>query len=264
MKTRVALFFLLVLLVHCGVTKQNTASGELSVMTYNIHHANPPSKPGLIDIDAIAAVINKQRPGIVMLQEVDVNTGRSKLNEAAVLAQKTKMNFYFAKAIDHDGGDYGVAILSRYSLSNGKTHKLPTLAGTNGEPRVLAMANISIDGKQLTIACTHLDHLGNDTNRVLQVNTIMQILKDEKNPVILAGDLNARPGSTVINMLDKDFTRTCLQNCAFTIPQDNPTTEIDFIAFKPHSAFSVKSHQVIDEKYASDHLPVMAKLVISF
>jgi endonuclease/exonuclease/phosphatase family metal-dependent hydrolase len=265
MLNRLLLFFTMVTTLACETSKQQQAAGPggLSIMTYNIHHANPPSKPNFIDIDAIAAVINREKPDVVMLQEVDVNTGRSKLNEAVVLAEKTKMNFYFAKAIDHDGGDYGVAILSRYSLSNGKTHKLPTLEGSNGEPRVLATANITVNGKQLTIACTHLDAQRSDTNRILQINAIMDILKPETNPVIIAGDLNATPGGTVINTLDKNFTRSCLQNCAFTIPQVSPTKEIDFIAFKPSMAFSVQSHQVIDEKYASDHLPVLARLVIS-
>src|ERR1700754_997538 len=205
MKMRLILFFSLIFFIQCSVTKQNMTSNELSIMTYNIHHANPPSKENVIDIDAIAAVINKENPDIVMLQEVDVNTGRSKINEAVVLAEKTKMNFYFGKAIDFDGGGYGVAILSKYSLSNAATHKLPTLAGTNGEPRVLATANITVNGKQLTIACTHLDHLRNDTNRVMQINAITEMLKNEKNPVIIAGDFNATPGSKVINTLDQYF-----------------------------------------------------------
>nr|WP_315823812.1 endonuclease/exonuclease/phosphatase family protein [Paraflavitalea speifideiaquila] len=116
-------------------------------MSYNIHHANPPSKAGVIDLDAIAAVINKYKPDVVALQEVDVNTKRSGLNEAFLLAQKTKMNFYFARAIDYDGGQYGVAILSKYALSGGFTLPLPTLAGSNGEPRVLASAHIEVNGK---------------------------------------------------------------------------------------------------------------------
>lgn len=258
----IRLAFLSIFFAACSSTKPVGSSGEIIVMTYNIHHANPPSKPNFIDLDAIAAVINKEKPGIVMLQEVDVNTGRSKLNEASLLADKTKMNFYFAKAIDHDGGDYGVAILSKYPLRGGTTHKLPTLAGTNGEPRVLATANISVNGKMIVVACTHLDAQRSDTNRVLQINAIMDILQKEQNPVILGGDLNARPGSSVINTLDKFFLRSCLQNCAFTIPQDNPRSEIDFITIRPAAAFTIQSHRVIDEKYASDHLPVIVTLSI--
>lgn len=263
MSTRNLLYLSLFLLASCGVKKyadQSRNKQELTVMSYNIHHANPPSKAGYIDVDAIAAVINKHQPDLVALQEVDVNTKRSGLNEAVVLAEKTKMNFYFAKAIDHDGGDYGVAILSRYPLSGGATHKLPTAAGTNGEPRVLATASVEVSGKKIIIACTHLDAQRNDTNRLLQINAIVDIMKQETNPVILAGDLNAAPGGAVINVLDKSFTRTCTQDCGFTIPVEKPTKTIDFIAYRPTANFTVLSHKVIDEKYASDHLPVIATL----
>lgn len=251
------------LLASCGVKQyggKRASKDELTIMSYNIHHANPPSKPGVIDIDAIAGVINKYKPDVVALQEVDVNTKRSGMNEAVTLAEKTKMNFYFAKAIDHDGGDYGVAILSRYSLSGGTTHKLPTAAGTNGEPRVLATATIEVNGKKILLACTHLDAQRNDTNRVLQIQAINSLLQQETGPIVLAGDLNATAGGPVINTLDQHFTRTCTQNCGFTIPVTTPTKTIDFIAYKPAAAMTVVSHTVIDEKYASDHLPVMATL----
>lgn len=255
---------LLVLTTACSTTRSvlSGAKDELTVMSYNIHHANPPSKPGLIDIDAIAAVINKHKPDIVALQEVDVNTGRSKMNEAVVLAEKTKMNFYFAKAIDHDGGDYGVAILSRLPLQGGTTHKLPTLSGTGGEPRVLATAYIELNGKKIIIACTHLDAQRSDSNRLSQVNAINELLKGETNPVVIAGDLNATAGGAVINTFEQQFTRTCIQNCGFTIPQVNPNKTIDFIGYKSAAAFTVQSHQVIDEPYASDHLPVIATLKV--
>ena len=181
----------------------------LRLMSYNIHHANPPSQPGMIDMDTIAAVFNKQQADVVFLQEVDVLTKRAKVNEAAVLAQKTGMQVYFGKAIDFDGGEYGVAILSRYALTETKTTRLPTAVGTNGEPRVLATAHIVVNGKTITLACTHLDAQRSDTNRLLQMSAINTLLKDEVHPVLLAGDFNAVPGSSVINLLDQHFTRSC-------------------------------------------------------
>jgi endonuclease/exonuclease/phosphatase family metal-dependent hydrolase len=256
-------FFACLFLASCGVKHYNTQPTQkdaITVMTYNIHHANPPSKGGVIDVEAVAAMINKQHPDVVALQEVDVNTKRAGINEAVILAEKTKMNFYFAKAIDYDGGAYGVAILSKYGLQNGNTYKLPTAEGTNGEHRVLATAVIEVNGKKLTIACTHLDAQRSDTNRLLQIRAIVDILQKETNPVILSGDLNATAGGAVINTLDQHFTRTCVTDCGFTIPQDAPTKTIDFISYSPAISFGVTAHQVIDEKYASDHLPVMARL----
>jgi endonuclease/exonuclease/phosphatase family metal-dependent hydrolase len=111
----------------------------------------------------------------------------------------------------------------------------------------------------IRFACTHLDAQRSDTNRVLQIQKIVDVLKQEKLPVILAGDLNAVSGSSVIEHLDKYFTRTCIENCGFTIPEINPTKTIDFIAFTP-GKFDVATHGVIEEIYASDHRPIVAVL----
>lgn len=47
------------------------------------------------------------------------------------------------------------------------------------------------------------------------------------------------------------------------IPVTTPTQTIDFIACKTAGTFDMKKHVVIDEKYASDHLPVNAVLKLN-
>ncbi len=239
----------------------NYTSSGIRILSYNIHHANPPSKPNIIDIEAIANVIKKQQPDLVALQEIDVYTDRSgkNLNEADEIARLTGMQAYFAKAIDYGGGEYGVAILSKYPMEKMTNNPLPTADGTGGEHRTLATAVINLPGnKKIVFACTHLDAQKNDTNRLLQIQKIADILEGEKLPVIIAGDFNATPNSNVINTLDKYFTRTCINNCGFTIPVIIPTKTIDFIAYKPSDKFIVIEQKVIDEQYASDHRPVLA------
>ncbi len=238
---------------------------ELRVLCYNIHHANPPSKPNEIDLNAIANVIRLQNPDIVALQEVDVHTARSgsDIHQAEVLGKLTGMKSWFAKAIDYDGGEYGLAILSKYPMESMRNTPLPTAAGTNGEHRALATAIITLPGnKKILFACTHLDAQGNDTNRVLQINKILEVLKKETLPVIIAGDFNAVPSGIVIKTLDSYFTRSCISGCPFTIPVTVPDKTIDYIAFAPASKFIVREHKVIDEKYASDHLPVLSVLQV--
>ncbi len=255
--------WLLVLSCNQQLTAEKTSNKAtlIRIMSYNIHHANPPSRVGLIDLDAIANVINREKPDLVAVQEVDVHTSRSgkEVSEAAVLANKTGMKAYFAKSIHYDGGDYGVLILSRLPISNAETHRLPTASGTDGEPRVLATAEVEVMGRKLLFACTHLDAQRADTNRFLQINTIAEILQKEKLPVVMGGDFNAEAGGSVIDVLDQHLTRTCTTNCGFTIPSDQPGKTIDFIAFTP-GAFDVKEQKVINEPYASDHLPVTATL----
>ncbi|QHT65265.1 endonuclease [Rhodocytophaga rosea] len=228
-------------------------------MAYNIHHCNPPSKPGMIDMAAITHTIGTQNPDLVALQEVDVYTDRSgAYNQAEEIAKKLQMYYYFGKAIDYGGGEYGVAILSKYPLSEEKVYPLPTQPATKGEPRIIATAKVTLpDGLQIRFGSTHLDAQKDSMNRQLQIKQIEAIASSEKLPFVLAGDFNAPPGSTVIRQLDTHFTRTC-QDCPPTIPVEHPNKAIDFIAFRPRSKFRIKTHQVISETYASDHLPVIA------
>lgn len=242
-----------------GKSVQDTT--VLRVMSYNIHVCNPPSRPGVKDIDAIVAVIRQQNPDIVALQEVDVNTGRSgKVNQASKIAGQLNMHYFFGKAIDHDGGEYGVAILSKFPMTEKIVHRLPTKAGSGGEPRVLATARIALGSNRfIRFGATHLDAQRDAANRLLQISEINSIASKENLPFVLAGDFNASPGTEVIGYLDAQFKRTC-DPCAFTFPEKEPGIAIDFIAYRPFQLFSVTRHEVIVETYASDHRPVMAVL----
>ncbi|WP_298740313.1 endonuclease/exonuclease/phosphatase family protein [uncultured Chitinophaga sp.] len=261
---------LLIFLFACSTNRLATGTetahtDTIKVLTYNIHHANPPSRKDYIDLDAIAKVISQQQPHFVALQEVDVHTGRSgrDVHEAEALAAKTGMHAYFTKSIPYDGGEYGIAVLSRYPILEGKGYALPSASGSKGEPRALCTVTAALpNGRRIMMASTHLDVLKPDTNRLLQVREISRILGSAGMPVILAGDFNARPGSAAIRLLDSSFTRTC-NSCPFTIPVDQPNRTIDFITFAPGNAFRVLRHDVIPERYASDHLPVTATLIVN-
>ncbi|WP_343700816.1 endonuclease/exonuclease/phosphatase family protein [Chitinophaga sp.] len=257
------LLLLSVILASCAGSRRAAVEtpGTINVLSYNIHHANPPSEKDKIDLPAIARVISNAAPDIVALQEVDVHTDRSgkDLHQAEALAKQAGMHSFFAKGIDYGGGEYGVAILSKFPILETKRYPLTTLPGTNGEPRVLATALLQLPGnKRLLMACTHLDAQRSDSNRQVQIREVTEILQKQPYPVVLAGDLNAANGTPVINELDKHLTRTC-DNCAPTIPVINPRRCIDFIAFTP-GKFEVLKHVVIPETYASDHLPVNAVL----
>lgn len=251
------------------ITVESTGSGRtndtsgIRVLCYNIHHANPPSRPDFIDMNAIANVINQEQADLVALQEVDVYTTRSgkSLHQAEELGRLTGMKVYFARAIDYGGGEYGVAILSKHPIQEMKNHPLPTAAGTGGELRTLATAVIELpQRKKILFASTHLDAQSSDTNRILQAEKIVEILKKEQLPVILAGDFNAVASTRVIKTFDNYFTRSCLTNCEFTIPVINPNKTIDYIVYAPKEKFTVVQQKVIAETYASDHRPVMTVL----
>jgi endonuclease/exonuclease/phosphatase family metal-dependent hydrolase len=243
------------------VEKPEVTEGlELKVLSYNVHHCNPPSKPGLIDVDGIAKVIIASKADLVGLQEIDVNNERSgmHLDQAEKLAELTGMKFYFSKGLDYKGGGYGTAILSKYPISAMETIHLPEEAGT--ERRTLSVLTTELpDGKQVRFGNTHLDFTS-DANALAQAKAITTYFEGEKLPVLLVGDFNVEESSLTMAHLDATFDRTCEQGCPNTIPVVNPRKAIDFIFYSPGFGIQTMIHEVIQEHYASDHLPVLAKL----
>ncbi|MEX2512637.1 MAG: endonuclease/exonuclease/phosphatase family protein [Cyclobacteriaceae bacterium] len=233
---------------------------QLKILAYNIHHANPPSQPNLIDLEAIAKVILESEAELVALQEVDVHTSRSgkEMDQAAELAKLTGMHYYFSKSIEYQGGEYGNAILSKYPIENQEKLSLPAEEGT--EPRAILVVEVTLPkGKTIKFGSTHLDYTSK-TNAHQQAEAITSFFEEEKLPVVLGGDFNAVPGSDAINQLDGLFKRTCEEDCPPTIPVINPNRVIDFIIFSPKDHFRVITHRTINETYASDHLPLFAEL----
>ncbi len=259
---RIVSFAALMILFWGCAAKMNTttkvkAVDSLKIMSYNIHHANPPSKVGLIDLDAIAAVINKEQPDLVGLQEVDRLTKRcGNIDQAKVLAEKTGLYYQFFKAIDHDGGEYGLAILSKYPILSSSKIALPQVM--KGEGRIMAAAEITLPNKmKITFANTHLDAQRPDSNRVVQMKAIEANLIAKKGATVLVGDLNSEADKEPIMILDKTFKRSCVLNCAPTIPQDKPRKTIDYIALS-NANWGLMEHRVVPETYASDHRPLIA------
>ena len=242
---------------------------SLRVMTYNIYGARATSPATAADLDAIAEVIRRQNPDFVTLNEVDVFTNRTgkDVHQARDLAEKLGMEWHFSKAIDRDGGEYGDAVLSKYPILEKRSYRLPCAAEQPGEDRSLCVIRVQIDGKDLYVASTHLDHLSGDASRLVQATEIRRIRDTElEGDLILCGDLNAIPSSNVIATMTSFLTNTGPID-QYTFPSDDPSRKIDYIMYAPIEHFGVQNCQVVsrgDQQVggvdASDHRPVIADI----
>ena len=242
---------------------------SLRVMTYNIYGARATSPANAADLDAIAEVIRRQNPDFVTLNEVDVFTNRTgkDVHQARDLAEKLGMEWHFSKAIDRDGGEYGDAVLSKYPILEKRSYRLPCAAEQPGEDRSLCVIRVQIDGKDLYVASTHLDHLSGDARRLVQATEIRRIRDTElEGDLILCGDLNAIPSSNVIATMTSFLTNTGPID-QYTFPSDDPSRKIDYIMYAPIEHFGVQNCQVVsrgDQQVggvdASDHRPVIADI----
>ena len=153
------------------------------------------------------------------------------------------------------------------TLNETRSYRLPCAASQPGEDRSLCVIRVEIDGKDLYVASTHLDHLSGDASRLVQANEIRRIRDTELDgDLILAGDLNAIPSSNVIATMTAFLTNVGTID-QYTFPSENPTRKIDYILYAPIGHFGVqnctvvsRSDQQVDGVDASDHRPVVADI----
>jgi endonuclease/exonuclease/phosphatase family metal-dependent hydrolase len=227
----------------------------LRVLSYNIHHGE--GMDGRIDLERIAKVILSVNPDVVALQEVDVKTARSGgVHQIEELGRLTGMKWFFGKTIDHQGGEYGNAVLSKLPATFTRNVPLP-----GKEPRALMEVTLDLAGTKVAFFATHLDASREETERVAAAKRILKIAKG-KGPAVLAGDLNAVPGSETITLLEQKsvWTRAGAPGILPTIPVKEPRRQIDFILYRPANRWRTVEIKVLDESIASDHRPIFAVL----
>ncbi|MHB8861075.1 MAG: endonuclease/exonuclease/phosphatase family protein [Pirellulaceae bacterium] len=248
----------LVLTIVCPGTSADDTS-RVRVLTYNIHHGE--GMDGKIDLPRIADAIKRLEPDVVALQEVDVRTTRSHgVDQSAELGRLTGMHSAFGKAMDFAGGEYGEAILSRWPLADVQVFDLPTTTGC--EPRCVITARIerSNGGPPFLFAGTHLEH-AQATLRLCQAGKLSPALAYVKPlPAILAGDLNAEPGSPPLSVLRQHWTTATAQQTLPTFPADQPRLMLDHVLYRPDARWRVLEARVVEEPLASDHRPLLVVL----
>ena len=229
------------------------------VLSFNILHGK--TTTGSFDLDKIAQVIIDAKPDFVAMQEVDYKTNRAKKYDLATeLGWRSKMAPLFARAMSYDGGEYGEAVLTNFTLLSSRNVPLPFSPGN--EPRAaLEITTIIPSGDTISIIGTHLDHLENETDKVAQAIEINRVFKSNRYPTLLLGDLNAQPGSNTINILEKLWMGSYdIKKPKPTFPSDQPVQKIDYVMYYPANKWKVISDQVICDLVASDHCAYLVVL----
>jgi len=237
-----------------------TQEGTLTVVSYNIRHGS--GMDGKLNLERTAETLKKLDADVIALQEVDNQCKRSgSIDQAAKLGEMLGMKSHFVKFMDFQGGQYGLAILSRLPVSEKKTHVLPAGA----EPRSAAEIILSVPlggGKErkVSFVSLHLDWTSSK-KRLPQIKKLLDALKDREMPLVLIGDFNAKRGDPTLTTVQKaGYQILPHKNNAKTFPAKNPTQQIDFIAIKGLPNNGSQEIEVIDEEVASDHRPLRVQL----
>jgi len=244
--------------VPTAAQTESNGTTVVKVLSFNVLGGR--TTKGDLNFEVVAKVIRDVDPDLVALQEVDYNVNRSrKVDLATELGWRTKMVPIFARAMYHDEGEYGEGVLSKFSFLSTRNVALPNLKGQ--EPRAALEVVVELPSKD-TIAFigTHFAHEG-AAGRELQAAEINKVFTKNKYPTILAGDLNAIPGSQTIDILEEYWESTYTKDKPEpTSPSHDPKNKIDYVMYYPKSRWRVVDREIIVDTYASDHCAYLVTL----
>ena len=212
------------------------------------------------------------KPDILCLQEVF----------SSALVEKVKKAFPYFNILS--AYEAGLVIMTRFPVVESQIVKYKTISQNERENRQAILAKLEIDGKQITIANTHLSWRPEDeTIRYKQVKELLQALVNKADTSLLAGDFNDVRGSTAIEEIERAGYLNLCQLChpdSKNVTWDNqnpfiqthsvkfPDRQIDFLFLhqKLITPNTIKSCNVIlnhpnpNGIYPSDHYGILAEI----
>ena len=237
--------------------KSKLSGGPLTAVTYNIKRGF--GNDGVTDLSRTTRVLRKLDADLIALQEVDWNARRSGVvNQASVLGEELGMHAAFGPFMQFQGGQYGMAFLSRHPICSVESVVLPE----GNEPRVALVVDVQLPNAQrVKVINVHFDWVKDDAFRFAQALAVTDYIRKIAIPFVLMGDFNDKPHSRTLELfrsiaeeVHKPVGRSG------TIPAQKPTAEIDYIFVGPDGNWAPGKSEVIEETMASDHRPVMARL----
>jgi endonuclease/exonuclease/phosphatase family metal-dependent hydrolase len=252
-------FSVLLAILSFALVKPSLTSGEdladqpVRIVSYNIRHGE--GSDSKLDLERTAEVITRLAPDIVGLQEVDDRVGRTKnVNQPQRLAELTGMNASFGSFMALQGGEYGLAVLSKFPIKSSRSIRLPR----GNEPRVALAVEVQLpSGESLMVVNVHFDWVNDDGYRFEQAKVVAEYLKTLKLPYVLLGDFNdVRESRTLALFAEVAKEAKKPEGDRFTFSATRPHQEIDFVFLAPGDRWGVGEVRVIDEPVASDHRPV--------
>ncbi|MBQ0976823.1 MULTISPECIES: endonuclease/exonuclease/phosphatase family protein [Micromonospora] len=230
---------------------------RLTVVAYNIRMGF--GLDGRFDLPGLTEVVERQRPDVVLLSEVDrawlLNGGHDTLD---LLAGRLGMPYVFGPAADPVWGD---AVLSRWPMRDPRSLPLPAVGAPTGAQALAVTLDLG-DGVRTAVVSTHLQPPPG-RGPVVQARAVADFATRYAagRPLVVAGDLNTEPGDEAYT----EFTDAGLTDAFATArplatsPADDPRQQIDHIFVSPGLT---PGDPVAPRSTASDHLPVAVTLTL--
>ena len=243
---------------------------DVRVLVYNMH-AGKDAK-GADNLERIARIVDSVDADVVLLQEVDRNTERSgRVDQPATLARLTGYSVAFGRTLDFQGGEYGIAVLSRWPIADDTLIPLPVepkqeRSGGSYEPRGALRARVAAPNHPFVVLNTHLDPSTDDAWRRQEVRTVLNAvaaLDPAKTRVLVGGDFNSTPESEVQQAIRtaglRDVWAVCGRGNGLTYPADSATKRIDYL-YVTGTASCMEARVLTSD--ASDHRALFVRVTM--
>ena len=235
---------------------------SLRIITYNIHRCIGGDHK--VSPERISDVIAAYQPDVVALQEVDCGQVRpASYDQAAIIAER--LNF---QTVWIERERCGNTILSRYPMKRVKAGGLHKPRRWHTLARRGALwVEVEAFGNRIQIINTHLGLTHSSRLNQARVLAGPEWLNspDCRPPVILCGDFNTQPGSTVLRLLEENLKNVeklkVNGDTEKTWPSSHPLLSYDHIFISDDlvvESVSVPTDGVV--RIASDHLPFFIQL----
>jgi endonuclease/exonuclease/phosphatase family metal-dependent hydrolase len=221
-------------------------------MTWNIHGGV--GTDGRLALDRVIEVIERNRPDVVALQEVDSRRlQKGQRSPFELLQEAVGEHGVQAKSIVTADGDYGQMLMSRWPLRGTRIHDL-----THGdrEPRRAIETEIHTSVGNFRLVAAHFGL--SLAERRTQARRLAEIARRHPMPTVMLGDFNEWfwPGS-LLQAFKQEFP---VRTRHATFPSRFPIFRLDRIFCWPSHTI-MRSFVDRQARVASDHLPVIADIV---
>lgn len=210
----------------------------------------------------IACLMKELNADIIAMQEVDSCTSRNAhVDQLKCVADLLGMPCAFAPAMAVKDGYYGTGLICRDPIRHNYHVALPA----GGEPRTVAVAILD----DCIVASTHLDWEGEA--QLQEVEVINQHFTERYGacgkPVFLLGDMNARPGSPILQALQEHWEILSVEGNTYS--SHEPSMCIDYVLQLKNGAKCQVTDTQIPTRFvsgsvtqASDHLPIYVDVIL--
>jgi len=176
---------------------------KFRVMSFNLQSGL--GRDGVWDWSRSATEIARIAPDVAALQEVAVNRPQYPgIDYPALAAKQLDMHAVFDRALTFpNGGEYGVAVLSRFPLE--KVARLALPLPPEAEPRIALVVKV-LAPEPFHCICTHFPFQGeyadDDAGRTAAAAEIDAYAAAHRlAPCLLMGDLNSPPHAPALELL---------------------------------------------------------------